>query len=216
MEDVQIFFRQKKESAPPLTRNPQSTKHRQGASLFERHHTMKTDSDHHSPTPSSALDRPLSSRRHGKSFAAAAIALVSLLSVLLPARSSADPNPPSSKTVRKSAYILSVDLKAHTITINPMQFLTGAAALKAYRRDNPGAASVPNDHYTVNTKKDRVVLPLAKDAVVKLVSVGGTDHTSPVAVGQKRLVGYQSLTTRPFWITIRHGTVIDVEEQFVP
>jgi hypothetical protein len=176
---------------------------------------LKTNPVHHSPTPIRAFSQPRSITRRGKSLAAVALALVSQFFIALPARSGAAPTPPPAKTERKSAHILSVDLKARRITLNPMQFLTGAAALKALQRDHPGATEVMDDHYTVESK-ERVVLPLAKDVVVKLVFVGGTAHTPPVAVDPTKLAGYPSLSDRPFWIAIRGGTVIAIEEQFVP
>ena len=123
---------------------------------------------------------------------------------------------------KQSVYVLAVDLKAHTITVQPVKFLTGAAAVKAYRADHPGSKEgPPNDHYTVVLKKDRAELPLAKKAIVKLVTVNGTAHTEPVAVAQSKLMGYRGITKNldaaaPFWITSDGGVVVLVEEQFVP
>jgi hypothetical protein len=132
--------------------------------------------------------------------------------------------PAPAETAKKSVFIRAVDLKARTITVEPMQFLTGAAAVKAYRRDHPGNAngSPPNDHYIVKNSQERKVLPLAKGAIVKLVNVGGTPHTEPVAVPEAKLAGYAGITkdengfAAPFWITIRDGKVAEIDEQFVP
>jgi len=121
-------------------------------------------------------------------------------------------------TFHLSVFIDSVDLTAHTITVDPMAFLTGQAAKDAYKADHPGAKedAPPNDYYIKNTTKDHNVLPLAANAVVKLVHVGGTDHTSPVKVPQSSLVGYQSLSNRPFQISGLDGKVTAVTETFVP
>jgi len=115
------------------------------------------------------------------------------------------------------AYILSVDPKSRTITADPMAFLTGTAAKAAYKHDHPGAVEgPPNDYYISNPKKDSVELQLAPNATVRLVHVGGTDHTSPVAAPLSSLVGYPSLTTRPFQLKATNGTVNSITEIFVP
>jgi len=116
-----------------------------------------------------------------------------------------------------SVFIVSVDLAAHKITVDPMAFLTGQAAKDAFKAANPSAKEgPPNDYYIKNTTKDHDVLPLAPNAVVKLVQVAGNSHTTPVKVPQSALVGYQSLTIRPFVITGQDGTVNGVTETFVP
>src|SRR5262249_52007858 len=53
---------------------------------------------------------------------------------------------------RLSAFVLSVDPTHHTITIDPMQFLTGPAATAAYHKANPHAppGGPDNDYYIVN------------------------------------------------------------------
>ena len=120
-------------------------------------------------------------------------------------------------TFHLSVFILSVDLGAHKITVDPMAFLTGQAAKDAFKADNPSAKEgPPNDYYIKNTTVDHLELPFAANAVVKLVDVGGTNHTSPVKVPQSNLVGYKSLTRRPFVITGLNGTVTGVTETFVP
>jgi hypothetical protein len=120
-------------------------------------------------------------------------------------------------TFEYSAFIDSVDLAAHTITIDPMSFLTGAAAKSAFKQANPGAQEgPPNDYYIVNPTKDYDVLPLSPTAVVRLVDVDGGPHTNPVKVAQSDLVGYRSLTIKPFEISGVNGTVTSVVETFVP
>ena len=118
---------------------------------------------------------------------------------------------------RHSTYIDSVDLSGHTITIDPMQYLTGQAAVTAFKRANPTAVEgPPNDYYIVNPTKDHVLLPLAATATVELVIVNNIPHTTPVAVPQAQLATYAELTRAPFWVTTKNGTVTDVMEQFVP
>ncbi len=120
-------------------------------------------------------------------------------------------------TVTQFVYVLSVDLGAHTITVDPIQFLTGPAAVTAFRHANPGAKEgPPNDYFIVNAKRDRLVMPLESNATVRVVEVGGQAHTQPVQVPQSALVHYSGLGSRPFLITSRRGRVIAVTERFVP
>jgi len=121
-------------------------------------------------------------------------------------------------TIKESAYVVAVDPAAHTVTLDPMEFLTGSPANAAYHHDNPSAGidTPPNDYYIVNPTKDRVVMPLTPDAVVLLhrtdtgVLPDGKQIT-PAALGR-----LADLKFRPFWITIERGQVSEAEEQYVP
>src|SRR5271154_4212028 len=63
-------------------------------------------------------------------------------------------------TLKESVYIDSVDLNAHTITVDPMSFLTGTAAVNAFKVDHPDAEEgPPNDYYIVNVTKDHDSVP---------------------------------------------------------
>lgn len=98
-----------------------------------------------------------------------------------------------------------------------MQFLTGPAAVTAFKKANPTAVEgPPNDYFIVNPTKDHVVLPLTSTAKVELVVINGVPHTTPVAVPQAQLATYAQLETAPFWITVANGNVTLVMEQFVP
>jgi hypothetical protein len=133
-------------------------------------------------------------------------------------RGSTGPSTTIATTIKESAYVVAVDPAAHTVTLDPMEFLTGSPANAAYRHDNPGAGidTPPNDYYIVNPTKDRVVMPLTPDAVVLLhrtttgILPDGKQIT-PDALGQ-----LADLKFRPFWITIERGEVSEVEEQYVP
>jgi hypothetical protein len=115
-----------------------------------------------------------------------------------------------------SAYIVAVNPTAHTITIDPMEFLTGAAAALEYQKINPsGGAGPTNDIAIVNAKIEHDAYTLAPDAVVRIVHTGNTNHSTPVQVSQSSLIGYSQLTSRPFWVTITGKTVTEIDEQFV-
>jgi len=121
-------------------------------------------------------------------------------------------------TTKQSVFVLSVDPTAHTITVDPMEFLTGAAATSAYHAANPKAppGGPDNDYFIVNKTKDHVVMPLDADVNVRVVQAGGSVHNPPVSVPLTTLVTYPALAQHPFWITTERGTVTKIDEQFVP
>jgi hypothetical protein len=135
-----------------------------------------------------------------------------------PTTTASAPSTTIATTIKESAYVVAVDPTAHTVTLDPMEFLTGSPANAAFRHDNPGAGidTPPNDYYIVNPTKDRVVMPLTPDAVVLLhrtdtgVLPDGKQIT-PAALGH-----LADLQFRPFWITIERGAVSEAEEQYVP
>jgi ABC-type Fe3+-hydroxamate transport system substrate-binding protein len=136
-----------------------------------------------------------------------------------PATTSTSPSPSTTiaTTRKESVFVLAVDPTAHTIHVDPMEFLTGKAAIAAFRKTNPNATGGPdNDYYIENPTKDDIEMPLEADAVVKVVQAGGSVHTVPVAVPQRILASYPALPEHPFWITIQRGVVTEVDEQFVP
>jgi hypothetical protein len=135
----------------------------------------------------------------------------------VPPSTTPSPSTTIATTHKESVFVLSVDPTAHTIHVDPMEFLTGKAAATAFHKANPNATGGPdNDYYIVNTTKDDVELPLEADAVVKVVQAGGSVHTVPVAVPQHTLATYPALSMHPFWITVQRGVVTEVDEQFVP
>ena len=120
-------------------------------------------------------------------------------------------------TGTQAVYVLSVDPAAHKITVDPIEYLTGEAATKEFKKMYPAASRGPaNDYVIVNLTQDHVVLPLAATAPVRVVSSGGVDHNDPVPTTQSAFAHYSGLGSRPFWITTNTGTVTDVKEQFIP
>ena len=117
-----------------------------------------------------------------------------------------------------TAFIDSVDLHAHTITIDPMSFLTGAAAKTAFKHDHPTAKEgPPNDYYIVNPTREYLRFPLSPAAVVRLV-VGQRRSAHEPGEGRARPIwsgtGRSSLGRSE--ISGVNGTVTNVVEIFVP
>jgi len=121
-------------------------------------------------------------------------------------------------TIKESAYVVSVDPTARTITIDPMEFLVGAAATTEYHKENPQAppGGPPDDYLIVNPTKDKVVLPLDPSFDVELVHIGDTLHNPPVSASLTQLSHESNLQYRPFWVTVERGVATRAEEQFIP
>ncbi|HVT76446.1 MAG TPA: hypothetical protein VHD87_05410 [Acidimicrobiales bacterium] len=116
----------------------------------------------------------------------------------------------------------------HTVDVDVVQFLTGQAAIDAYRQDTGDTSGTPDDDYYVRNQNKLVRhLSLAADAVFRVQSLGqdGTTATSPdqgKSVTFADFIGFwsgshhdQAVSTM-FWITLTDGKVVTVEEQFVP
>ena len=119
-------------------------------------------------------------------------------------------------SARESAFILSVDTNADTITVDPMQFLTGTAAVTAFKQAHPNASGPDNDYYIVNPTKDHAVLNLDPGAEVRLVQVEGRRTTRPYSRRCRRLRATRHSPTIRSGSTIQRGVVTAVDEQFVP
>ena len=126
---------------------------------------------------------------------------------------------------RHASYLHDLDVDAHTITVDVVQFLTGQAAIDAYRQDYPeDPDGPPNDYYIVNINPRLRTLPVTSDIEVQLVRLheGGGTELEPGTWEElpTYLDAYPTeddrLSWNPFWITIHSGEVTAIEEQYIP
>jgi len=123
----------------------------------------------------------------------------------------------------------------YVITIGPTQsppklvfdeirFFTGPAADQAAREDGnlpPGEEHVPNDVYIRNTSPRWRILSIEPTTDVSLVTYPFGDIESPARVTLGRFAkilrnGRGAISSFPFWITVRQGTVVAIEQQYMP
>jgi hypothetical protein len=124
------------------------------------------------------------------------------------------------------AYLKAADPATRTLVVDEIQFLTGDAAKKAYKADNPTASedSPPNDYYIKNVNPLLTSVKVAPDAKISVNVIGGEgsdDLTKNRPIDFAKLAGYlrdqpQLATSQPFWITVAGGSGTIVAEQFVP
>jgi len=125
---------------------------------------------------------------------------------------------------RHAAYLTKLDVGAKTLTFDKIDFLTGAAAKKAYLKENPGETDgPPNDYMIVNNNKLLRTLPIADSATITIV-----DMSSVGGVGVKKTTlaalpayfaadkGAELLWHDPFWLTVKSGQITKIQEQFLP
>lgn len=112
------------------------------------------------------------------------------------------------------AYVSAVDLDGKTITVDYIEFLTGDEANAAYLEDTGSTEPVPDDYYIRDTDKEDVTLDVADDVEVTLLDLEGSVANVP-STFDKVQTSVDSLHN-PFWLTVKAGVVVAINEQFVP
>ncbi|HEY0699095.1 MAG TPA: hypothetical protein VGD43_14945 [Micromonospora sp.] len=147
-----------------------------------------------------------------------------------PAASPDSPSPKASPVLpdgRSAVYLTGLDTTRNTVTFDLIEFLTGDAAKAEWKKEHPENPDGPdNDYMIVNRNKLLRTLPVSADAqCVVLSSLGGTDTktisfaTLPTFLKQQHkgmTLTPPTIAVLPFWLTVRHGTVVRIEEQFLP
>ncbi|MFD2683564.1 hypothetical protein ACFS5L_01550 [Streptomyces phyllanthi] len=123
-------------------------------------------------------------------------------------------------------YIKNVDPKTRTLTIDEIEYLSGAEALEAAREDGHDIDFVPNDIYIRNVEEKTVDLPVASDADIEINNMIG----DPTAALQGQQVSMEQLaerfsaldrthfepTKKAFELTMTNGRVTKLLEMWRP
>lgn len=126
---------------------------------------------------------------------------------------------------RHPVYVTGIDVPSRTLTVDLIQFLTGDAARRAYAEDHPeDPEGPPNDYYIVNDNPRLRTIPVAAGVAVSVVWLGGGGAESeeiefgelPDYFAGNPDPGGPNLWFAPFWVTVQDGTVVSMEEQFIP
>lgn len=127
---------------------------------------------------------------------------------------------------RHFGYVRAVDVDARTIEFDLAYFLSGKEANAAYRAAG-GTGPVPNDYFVVNDNPRLRTLALAPDAHLRLLDWNHCCETFfdgdlalfARAIGDQEDVTDGGLIYRgqsQWWITVEHGVVTEIEEQYSP
>jgi hypothetical protein len=129
---------------------------------------------------------------------------------------------------RSPVYLTKIDVGNRTVTFDLIDFLTGDAAKKAWKKANPGSSEdgPPNDYFIVNDNPKLRTLPVADPVDCKVVDQQNMDGTANKTITFDGATAYfisikpdqsdHRLSWDPFWITVVNGVVTKIEEQFLP
>lgn len=128
---------------------------------------------------------------------------------------------------RNAVYLTSIDTSRRKISFDVIQFLTGDAAVQEYRRQNPDdpQGEPPNDYMIRNENTQVRTAGVDAGVVVQLVRLRedgdadldpGTFDELPRYLEPDAPPDSPFLSHNPFWLTLRNGVVVRIEEQYVP
>jgi hypothetical protein len=126
---------------------------------------------------------------------------------------------------RHPVYLTGLDVAERTVEFDLIQYLTGDEADAAFHDDSPGqSGGAPNDFYIVNDNPRLRTLPIARDVSVAVLGPP-VSSTSAHVIALEAFPDYLAgdlvpaddrLWYNPFWLTVRAGEVVAIEEQFTP
>ena len=114
---------------------------------------------------------------------------------------------------RHPVYLKRVDADKRTITFDLIQFFTGEAAAKAAAEDGKESPP-PNDYYIRNVNPRLRTLPVGDDATITANQVAGSNQDVPVTLD--KLASLTHGSGGVFWITVQHGQIVKISQQWLP
>lgn len=128
---------------------------------------------------------------------------------------------------RHFGFIESVDADGMTLVLDLAYFLTGEEANEA-AADRGLEVPVPNDYYVVNDNPRLRTLPLSPDLRIRLIdwnrccdlTLDGDLGSFGTAIAEEELLAVGDALYNgawsPYWLEIREGRVVLIEEQYLP
>jgi hypothetical protein len=127
---------------------------------------------------------------------------------------------------RYAVYLVDVDVADSEVTFDLIQFLTGDEATEAYREDTDDPEGIPENDYYIRNDLPRVrVLPVDPSATVTVVRLGEASGAGSVPWSFETLPDHLAdepgppdgrLAWNPYWLTLEHGEVVAIDEQYLP
>jgi hypothetical protein len=126
-------------------------------------------------------------------------------------------------------FIRSIDASTRTISFDVAQWLVGSAANAAAEEDGvirPGEG-MPNDYYVRNKSTVVRTLPVSADVVVTVLCAGGCGQAAGTFEGLAASFAPESNPNpnlgdtyrgphSQYWVTVRSGSVVRLDEQYRP
>jgi hypothetical protein len=137
----------------------------------------------------------------------------------------APPGPPSPSASaalpdgRSASYIKSVDVGARTVTFDLIVLLEGDAATKEWVKTHPDEPDGPPEGYLITNDNTRLrTVPLSPQVIVKVIDLNAADPSArkPIKLANlpKHLAAERNAGL-PYWLTVEHGQVTLMEEQYL-
>lgn len=160
------------------------------------------------------------------------IVVTSSLSMTRSGAAGTDPLPDGRLSGQITVYIDSLNLKANggEVTVDPIQWYTGkeAEAIFAEYEPDAGIDGPPDGYYIVNEEEERELLPVAKNAEIRMQIYDHTGKAEDLDIIWNEsidLAEFHSLFKRkdvldigqfPYHLTIENGEVVRIVQQYVP
>jgi hypothetical protein len=120
---------------------------------------------------------------------------------------------------RYAARITAVNSGRRLVTVDVVQLFLGKAAATAAAQDHASEVPPPNDIWIRNQSHLLRTLPVASAAPITVNTMGAyITHSSVknLPVTLTRLGQFPHLDSGVFWLTVRHGVVTRIAEQYRP
>jgi hypothetical protein len=127
---------------------------------------------------------------------------------------------------RHPAFLTELDVAGRTVTFDVIQFLTGEDAAAAYLEDTGETGGPPNDYHLRNVNPRLRTLPVSDDVTVTVVRLGEPTGAGSVSWTLATLPDHLDETAptedlgrlgwNPYWLTVDDGTVVAIDEQYLP
>jgi hypothetical protein len=105
------------------------------------------------------------------------------------------------------------------VTFDVVQFFFGKAAAAAAAEDHSSEVPPPNDHWIRNQSHLLRTLSVTSAAPITVNCMGALithSATTNLHVTLARLGQFPHLNDGIFWLTVRHGVVTRIAEQYIP
>jgi hypothetical protein len=121
---------------------------------------------------------------------------------------------------RHPVRITTVDPDRRTITFDLIQFYRGDDAAREAAKDHQESPP-PNDYYIRNSNPRLRTLPVRADAPITCNTLtagytGSATKNVRVPLWRLAIVMQATHSSPPFWITVHHGEVVKITEQYLP
>jgi hypothetical protein len=120
---------------------------------------------------------------------------------------------------RYAARITAVDSHRRLVTVDVVQLFQGKAAATAAAQDHSSEVPPPNDHWIRNQSRLLRTLSVTSTAPITVNDLGAAITHSAVKnlqVTFARLGQFPDVNDGIFWLTVSHGVVTRIAEQYLP